>query len=138
MRFWKTHYAILCIFFWGLFPVNRLSIWSESNSSLSRCGIKWEHLFRSPPTFSFCFSRAYSPDILIPEFASFVHWLYNTTWWFLYFFAHRVLTRVQYAEDCAQGVYGSICREYRACDLFDKIKVCLDITQEFINNEKCN
>lgn len=35
-------------------------------------------------------------------------------------------------------VYGSICREYRACDLFDKIKVCLDITQEFINNEKCN
>lgn len=89
---------------------------------------KWEHLLRS--TCSFCFSRAFSPDILVPGFASFVHWLYNTIWWFLYFCVQRVLTRVHCAGDCAQGVFGSLCREYCACDLYDKIKVCLDL--EFI------
>ncbi|XP_011445641.3 scavenger receptor class F member 1-like [Magallana gigas] len=42
---------------------------------------------------------------------------------------------VHCAEDCAPGFYGRLCREECACDPCDKVKGCLDITQEYINNK---
>lgn len=42
---------------------------------------------------------------------------------------------VQCAEDCAPGFFGRLCREECACDPCDRIKGCLDITQEYINNK---